>query len=150
MSTEAVSSSSSDECPPNKRQRLGSDSAGTDQTNGPTQPTIVGDITPILSQFDCCVCLEHISPPILQCRNSHLFCQTCRQKLRTPATCPECREPLPKGDSRCYHLEQIAVILGIPFPCKYSSNGCSSQFYTDREEESRKPLRVSALQLLGV
>ena len=129
MSNTSVSSSDATECPSNKRQRVQphgqnfSDSGLNSSASSLT--TITTDLSLILRRFECCVCLEHISPPILQCPNAHFFCQTCRQNLRTPVKCPECREPLPKNNSRCYPMEQIAVNLGLLFSCKYSSSGCS-------------------------
>ena len=127
--TGAVISSTSSECPPNKKQRVepkaeSSSNSGLN-SSASSLTTITTDLSLILRQFECCVCLEHINPPILQCGNAHLFCQSCRRELQTPATCPECREPLPDGDSRCHPMEQIAVNLGLPFPCKYSLSGCS-------------------------
>ena len=128
-STASVSSSTSSQCPDNKRQRVepNDESSSNSDLNSSASSltTITTDLSLILRQFECCVCLEHITPPILQCRNAHIFCQTCRQKLRTPATCPECREYLPIGDSRCHHLERLAIDLCLSFPCKYSSSGCS-------------------------
>ena len=107
---------------PNEKQRVGSGhyiSANTPQL------TISGDISQILSQFECCVCLEYINPPILQCRDSHVFCQSCRQKFKSPAKCPTCRVVLLQTDIRSHSLEQIADSLGLQFQCKYSSNGCN-------------------------
>ena len=88
-----------------------------------SQLTVSGNISQILSQFECCVCLEYINPPILQCRNSHLFCRTCRQKFKSPFKCPTCRAELIQ-DIRNHSLEQIAENLYLPFPCKYKTNGC--------------------------
>ena len=125
----SVRSSTSSRCPNNKRQRvepirLISSNSGS-ESSGSSLTTITTDLSVILQQFECCVCLEHITPPILQCPNAHLFCESCRQRFRTPVKCPQCRESLPNKDSRCYPLEQIAVDLGLQFPCKYSSSGCS-------------------------
>ena len=128
-STASVGSSTSSQWPNNKRQRVepndeSSSNSGLN-SSASSLTTITTDLSLILEQFKCCVCLEHITPPILQCRNSHLFCQTCRQKMRTPVKCPICSETLPKNNIRCHTLEQIALNLGLPFPCKYGSSGCS-------------------------
>ena len=97
----------------------------------------------MLSQYECCVCLEHISPPILQCMNAHIFCQTCREQLTEPAICPVCRQMLPRREIRNYPLEQIAVNLGLPFPCRYKTNGClATSIITDKaKHEERCPYR---------
>ena len=117
-SVQVISSTSSQQI---KKQKLDSN---PDITAKASQPTISGDISQTLSLFECCVCLEYINPPILQCRNSHVFCQTCRQKFRSPLKCPTCRVELLKTDIRSHLLEQIAESLGLQFACKYSSNGC--------------------------
>ena len=104
-----------------KKQKLDS---SPDITSKASQPTVSGDISETLSLFECCVCLEYIIPPILQCRNSHVFCQSCRKKFTSPVKCPTCRVPIPQTESRNHSLEQIARSLRLPFPCKYKTNGC--------------------------
>ena len=115
-----VSSTSSDSQP---KKKLKVDSSPDISANA-SQPTISGDISETLALFECCVCLEHITPPILQCRNSHVFCQSCREKFKSPVKCPTCRVPIPRTESRNHSLEQIAQSLRLPFPCKYKTNGC--------------------------
>ena len=114
-------SSTSSEIQPKKKQRL---DLSPDISVNAYQPTISGDISQTLSLFECCVCLEYIIPPILQCLNSHVFCQSCREQFEKPVKCPTCREALPRKDNRNYSLEQIAESLRLPFPCKYKTNGC--------------------------
>ena len=84
------------------------------------------DKSQLLSHFECCVCYDIISPPILQCPNAHVFCQTCLNKFEPPYTCPTCREPLPPKPIRNLPMEKIAASLGLPFPCKYKICGCRS------------------------
>ena len=120
LSSVRDSSSTSSGSQPKKKIKVEPDiSANT------CQPTIGGNIKKTLSLFKCCVCVEYINPPILQCRNSHVFCKSCRQKFKSPAKCPTCEETLPHEDSRNCSLEQIAETLGLLFPCKNSSNGCN-------------------------
>ena len=142
-STASVRSSNSSQCPNNKRQRVepNDESSSNSGLNSSTSSltTITTDLSLILWQFECCVCLDYITPPILQCPNAHLFCQTCRQNLRTPVKCPECREPLPTNNMRCHPMEQIAVNLGLLFPCKYSSSGCSfTSILTEKKEHENQ------------
>ena len=106
---------------PNEKRRVDS---SHDISDNISQLTINTDLSLILRQFECCVCLEHITPPILQCRNSHVFCQTCRQKFKSPLQCPTCRVELIQPDIRSHSLEQIAGNLRLPFRCKYSLYGC--------------------------
>ena len=97
-----------DECRPHKSTVLSTDVKACD----------------LLSQFICYVCLDLVSPPILQCPNGHLFCQSCRKKL-SPSICPACRESLPIRDIHNRGLEQMATSLGLLFACKNQTNGCS-------------------------
>ena len=92
--------------------------------NNTSLTTITADISQTLSLFECPVCFEYITPPILQCLNFHVFCRTCRQKFTSPAKCPTCREALPKKDIRNHSLEQVAANLNLPFPCKNKEFGC--------------------------
>ena len=114
-------SSTSSASQPKKKQKVGS---SPDISANTSQPTITIDISQTLSLFECCVCLEYINPPILQCPNSHVFCQKCRQKFKSPINCPTCRETLPRKAIRNYSLEQVAESLRLPFPCKYKTYGC--------------------------
>ncbi|KAL1439413.1 hypothetical protein MTO96_010232 [Rhipicephalus appendiculatus] len=72
----------------------------------------------MLSLFECPVCLDSVLPPIVQCRNGHLVCATCRANVDT---CPVCREQL--DDIRNLALERIAE--RVKFPCKFKSSGCT-------------------------
>ena len=93
----------------------------------------------VLEQFECPVCLEYISPPILQCSNGHLFCEDCREQLSTPANCPTCREPLPERHIRSFAMEQMAANLDLRFPCKYRFDGCHvSNSLTEKPNHEKK------------
>ena len=132
---------------PKKKQRL---DASLDNSANACQPTTSGNISQTLSLFECCVCLDYITPPILQCRNSHVFCKTCRQKFEKPPKCPTCRETLHRKDSRNHSLEQIAGSLGLKFPCKYSLGGCDVTLVIAEKAEhedlcEHKPFRCPSL-----
>ena len=116
-----VCSSTSSHSQQKKKQKL---DLSPDISANTSQLTISGDISQTLSLFECCVCLEYINPPILQCRNSHVFCKPCRQNFKSPLKCPTCRDTIPRKDNRNYSLEQIADSLRLQFPCKYKTNGC--------------------------
>lgn len=72
----------------------------------------------MVSLFECPVCLDSVLPPIVQCRNGHLVCSSCRANVDT---CPVCREQL--DDIRNLALEKIAE--KVKFPCKFKSSGCT-------------------------
>ena len=72
--------------------------------------------------LECPVCLEIPRPgagPIYGCRNGHLLCQDCAQKIEK---CPTCREK----DIRCRNLFAEFYIdtefKNVPFKCKF--HGC--------------------------
>ncbi|XP_045472554.1 E3 ubiquitin-protein ligase SIAH1-like [Harmonia axyridis] len=77
-------------------------------------------MNPVLSEFECPICLEYMMPPIHQCTMGHTFCVSCFDKL---AICPTCRSP--KGVSRAYALERIHS--SVTFPCRYRFDGCDCQ-----------------------
>ncbi|KAI1296877.1 E3 ubiquitin-protein ligase SIAH1 [Halotydeus destructor] len=68
--------------------------------------------------FECPVCFDYALPPINQCQNGHLVCQSCRPKI---TCCPSCRVPI-QHNIRNLQMEKLAST--IQFPCKYSSSGC--------------------------
>ena len=49
-----------------------------------------------MAEFDCCICLEMLKPPILMCQCSQNFCklclQDCRDRSRSQFHCPTCRK----------------------------------------------------------
>lgn len=75
----------------------------------------------LASVFECPVCLDLIMPPIVQCVNGHLLCSPCSMKISS--VCPLCREQI--SHVRALAMEKVAGKL--PYPCKYSSNGCTAQ-----------------------
>ncbi|CAF1683245.1 unnamed protein product, partial [Adineta ricciae] len=94
----------------------------------------------LVNLFECPVCFDYALPPILQCQSGHIVCSQCRQKL---SSCPTCRGPLGKpliefqkrSDPKCYsslcqgnirNLGMEKVADTILFPCKYQSNGCTT------------------------
>lgn len=89
----------------------------------------------ILSMLECPVCLEHMGPPIHQCRRGHLVCNSCRAQLQT---CPTCRSRF--TDLRNLALERIAELL--LFPCKNDQCGQSFQLGSKEVHELNCPWRV--------
>ncbi|CAG2110997.1 unnamed protein product [Medioppia subpectinata] len=79
--------------------------------------------------FECPVCFDYVLPPILQCQNGHLVCQSCRQKI---TCCPTCRVAI-GSNIRNLPMEKLASTM--MFPCKYSQSGCAAQLlYTDKPD----------------
>ncbi|UYV78326.1 SIAH2, partial [Cordylochernes scorpioides] len=87
----------------------------------------------LASAFECPVCFDYVLPPILQCRNGHLVCSTCRPKVQN---CPTCRSPMgavDAGNIRNLAMEKVAST--VLFPCKYSISGCPAEFlHTEKTE----------------
>ncbi|KAL1439412.1 hypothetical protein MTO96_010231 [Rhipicephalus appendiculatus] len=61
----------------------------------------------MLSLFECPVCSDSVLPPIVQCRNGHLVCATCRENLDT---CPVCREELGNEMMLCAEADSADAI----------------------------------------
>lgn len=74
--------------------------------------------------FQCGVCLELPTSPILQCQNGHTLCQDCYRRCNT---CPQCRCFMnQKNPIRALMLEQIAEKL--TFPCPHEGCDCHVKF----------------------
>lgn len=58
---------------------------------------------------------------LLQCRNGHIACSACREKIPVAKGCPSCSRPV--GVIRNVAIEKIIASLMID--CKYASHGCT-------------------------
>lgn len=92
-------------------------------------PQIACDIK---SLFECPICFDYAVPPIYQCQNGHLVCQTCSNKI---THCPTCRVPISEPSIRNLQLDRLANTF--QFPCKYNFNGCQwkSYWFKKRDHE---------------
>ncbi|KAL1429290.1 hypothetical protein MTO96_016501 [Rhipicephalus appendiculatus] len=75
----------------------------------------------LVSVFKCPVCLNPVTPPIVQCVSGHLMCLPCRNKV---AECPLCKESV--SNIRVLPMEKMAEKI-YPYPCKYSDYGCTAK-----------------------
>ena len=78
----------------------------------------------LLSQLECPVCKEYMTPPITSCANGHNICNICKPKV---PHCPTCRQQF--LDTRNVALEDLA--RQVMYPCKYRSDGCTEVFASD-------------------
>lgn len=88
---------------------------------GPQMNDRIPSTSELTQLFECPVCFDYVLPPILQCQNGHLVCQSCRGKI---TCCPTCRVPIASA-IRNLPLEKLAE--NLRFPCKFSSNGCEAR-----------------------
>ncbi|KAG5894450.1 hypothetical protein JTB14_014897 [Gonioctena quinquepunctata] len=56
----------------------------------------------VLAELECAVCLNYMTPPIMQCESGHNFCATCYNIMEH---CPKCEAP--KAASRNFSLERV-------------------------------------------
>lgn len=84
----------------------------------------------IKSLFECPICFDYAVPPIYQCQNGHLVCQTCSHKI---AHCPTCRVPITEPAIRNLQLDKLAN--QFQFPCKYNFVGCQWKSYSFKKRE---------------
>ncbi|KAL1442916.1 hypothetical protein MTO96_030559 [Rhipicephalus appendiculatus] len=82
-------------------------------------PTSTISISELAVLFECPVCKDYALPPILQCKNGHHLCTTCRKRV---SRCPLCRESV--GRYRNLALDSLAEKM--LFQCKYRLNGCTA------------------------
>ncbi|KAH8367816.1 hypothetical protein KR084_003086, partial [Drosophila pseudotakahashii] len=71
----------------------------------------------LLAQLECPVCFGQMMTKIEQCKNGHIICNSCRQKV---TTCPVCREEL--TNIRNFPMEKLASRL--IYPCLFLDLGC--------------------------
>jgi len=78
-------------------------------------------------KIECPICLRIALPPIMQCRNGHIVCNSCRHKVRD---CPVCRE----SDIDVRNLFAEKAIVYLPIPCSNKQFGCKEEVpYSDKE-----------------
>ncbi|KAG9510674.1 E3 ubiquitin-protein ligase Siah1, partial [Fragariocoptes setiger] len=92
--------------------------------------TIKPSISELTCLFECPVCFDHVTPPIIQCQNGHLVCKSCRNKI---TSCPTCRVPISSLTIRNLQLERLALTL--LFPCKYNTSGCELKLTCSNKAE---------------
>lgn len=93
-----------------------------------------GPCVDLLAQLDCAVCLNKpIFPPIRQCPNGHLLCNSCSQKPQCQ-NCPQCRAY--PTSIRNLALEKAAE--GLILACPYEAKGCNkTNSYLEAERHAR-------------
>ncbi|KAJ4884080.1 Protein with RING/U-box and TRAF-like domains [Raphanus sativus] len=87
-------------------------------SSSPSSSSSQLSITLKSSDLDCPTCLEPLKGPIYQCRNGHITCSACLNKVHKK--CPACRIPI--GDIRCRAMER--VIESSVVPCCNAVYGC--------------------------
>ncbi|PSN32486.1 hypothetical protein C0J52_25186 [Blattella germanica] len=98
-------------------------------TNIPTAMDSFQEV--LLTQIECPICLQYMTPPIKQCLNGHNICKDCRHKIEK---CPVCRENL--ADIRNLTAESMSRL--ITHPCVNKKFGCTGHFLLDFKEEHEK------------
>jgi len=72
----------------------------------------------LIRLFDCPVCHDWVTGPIVQCRKGHIVCGPCKSKgLKA---CPVCKQRF--SDVTNWMMEQVSSL--ISFPCRFQSHGC--------------------------
>lgn len=83
-------------------------------------------------QLECPVCNKICLPPIMQCRNGHVTCNTCRDKVRS---CPTCREI----DINIRNLFAERAVAHMTIACEFANYGCNHEMpYREREQHQRQ------------
>ncbi len=91
---------------------------------GPAPPALPEDLK---HSLECPVCSRIALPPVMQCRNGHVTCNSCRLKLQN---CPMCREV--DIDIRNMFAEKAVTYMTIP--CEFGQFGCRVEVpYREKE-----------------
>lgn len=85
------------------------------------------------STLECPVCMETAFPPIFQCKEGHIICDSCKKTLPEPKKCPTCRIAL--GHIRCRAVEESARNLAVPCP---QEGCCETPLYQDLQTHVEK------------
>ncbi|TVU45921.1 hypothetical protein EJB05_05431, partial [Eragrostis curvula] len=95
---------------PMEKVETNTEAANVDKTQG---------VKMELSFFDCLVCYEPLSPPILQCGLGHVLCSICRARL---SKCPLCSGTV---FQLCFAMER--VVESVVVPCSFAKDGCAKE-----------------------
>ena len=71
--------------------------------------------------FSCPVCLTLPLCNIYQCKEGHIVCMDCYNKLKSPILCPTCRTEMPQAPIRNRGAEQV-LLYTILSTLPYKSN----------------------------
>ena len=82
-------------------------------------PRAVDEI--LLSDLECPVCMQYMTPPIKLCTNGHNICSGCKGRVER---CPTCRAEF--SGVRCLALENI--VRSQKYPCANRQGGCLELF----------------------
>lgn len=96
--------------------------------------------------LNCPVCLELVSPPVLQCNEGHLLCgecfeNVCRKSGGPRARCPTCRVVFPPQPARNRAIENMLPAWYKPCP----HTGCTARF--PRTERGGKDYELHVTEL---
>ena len=71
----------------------------------------------LVENLECPVCLNYLVPPIYQCSNGHVICNSCRPRVNR---CPTCKVKF--INNRNLILEKVFDFCR--FPCRHKEYGC--------------------------
>ena len=120
----------SDETSGSERYDLGLYPIGGVNNRRETQTEAILLYDDMKNELECPVCCKISLPPIMQCRNGHVTCNSCKVKVRS---CPMCREV--DIDIRNMFAEKALAYMTIP--CEFNSYGCNVEsLYRDRDKHT--------------
>lgn len=73
-----------------------------------------------MKELICLVCREYLTPPVVQCMNSHNYCKICVN--RTNLYCVQCESQI-HIEIRNFSVEEALATHSIP--CKWENRGCT-------------------------
>ncbi|RZC38978.1 Sina, MreB Mbl, and/or zf-C3HC4 2 domain containing protein, partial [Asbolus verrucosus] len=82
----------------------------------------------LMTELECPVCFEYITPPIYQCVTGHSICADCKRQI---SKCPTCKAEI--KNTQNFTLEKMAYLL--MYPCRFAEYGCD---FTAKPMEIRK------------
>jgi hypothetical protein len=107
------------------------------------RPELVLDVIP--DHLYCPICMNpYYDCNIYQCREGHVICEPCHNKLLGIKKCPECR--IPYSDTiRCRALEQLSgkLVVNCPFhSCTFIGKCWSLTSHKEQCEHRHRPCQI--------
>ena len=94
---------------------------GMIRPSAPPPPEATGNAQGPDGDLECPICLEiPFDSRIMQCRNGHLVCEPCHNRL---SLCPVCRVDLARPGTRCLVAEQMVARMKVA--CPNLAHGCA-------------------------
>ena len=139
--------------PPPKRAKKGATSADDDDVVDVTSAVLQDKADKAVQEaLTCVICWLPMLGKIVQCRNGHVVCGDCADKIETDSEAPKC--PYCRDEAafiRCRTLEKLAPVWLFSCPksnCKWSGTGAELRAHSCQRDVARSAEAPRIIQVL--